>query len=155
MEARLRTIADRAEARPLEGRLDAAALEMTQIHESDPPPVGWASAWLDRHLSDKLSLLLVAESEAGKSDLGVLLAGAFADPLGIESVPMILLLSVDSRQRHRGIASGLVERAQAILTERGHPRLAARAPHNDDARISMGERQGFVREWEVLERGRP
>lgn len=154
MDARLRTIRDRDAARTLEARLDAAAREATEIHEGAPPPPGWASRWLDEHLDDEQSLLLVAETAEGAADLGVLLAGAFEDPLGIERVPMILLLSVDSRQRHRGLASALVERAQAILTERGHPRLAARAPHNDDARISMGERWGFVREWEVLERGR-
>lgn len=154
MDARLRTIRDRAEARALEARLDAAALEATQIHEGPPPPAGWASRWLDERLADEQSVLLVAETTEGAADLGVLLAGGYDDPLGIERVPMILLLSVDSRHRHRGLASALVERAQQILTERGHPRLAARAPHNDDARISMGERWGFVREWEVLERGR-
>jgi len=155
MDARLRTISDREEARGLEDRLDAAAREMTEIHEGPAPSAGWAARWLDERLAADDSLLLVAETAEGLADLGLLLVGGWDDPLGIERVPMILLLSVDPRQRHRGVATGLVDSAQAILTERGHPRLAARAPHNDDARISMGERWGFVREWEVLERGRP
>ncbi|MCA8981374.1 MAG: GNAT family N-acetyltransferase [Planctomycetes bacterium] len=152
MDARLRTIGDREAARPLEARLDAAARESTEIHEGAPPPAGWAGRWLDAHLADPLSLLLVAETAEGAADLGVILVGGFDDPLGIERIPMILLLSVDPRHRHRGLASALVERAQEVLGGRGHSRLAARAPHNDDARISMGERWGFVREWELLER---
>jgi hypothetical protein len=30
--------------------------------------------------------------------------------------------------------------------------LSARAGHNDDALISMGERWGFVRQWEMMVR---
>lgn len=155
MDAQIRTITSREAARRLEPEMDRAAREATEIHEAPAPPAGWAASWLDAHFSGEQSLLLVAESKPGSADLGLLLTGRFEDPLGVESVPMILLLSVNSQQRHRGIASALVEQAQAILTDRGHPRLAARAPHNDDARVSMGERWGFVREWEVLERGRP
>jgi len=154
MDAELRTVTDPAEARALATRLDTAAAEMQEIHEGPPPPAGWAEAWLDAHFADELGLLLVAESRAGATDLGLLLAGPHTDPLGIERLPMILLLSVDRSVRHRGLARALVNRAQEIFTGRGHDRLTARAPHNDDARISMGERWGFVREWELFERGR-
>lgn len=155
MDAQLRIVDDREAARAFEPRLDAAAREAQEIHEAVPPPSGWAQRWLDAHLAEPGSLLIVAESAAGEADLGFVLVGDWTDPLEIERIPMILLLSVDSGHRHRGVAGALVERAQTVLRERGLPRLAARAPHNDDARISMGERWGFVREWEVLERGRP
>ena len=154
MDAQLRTVASREDARALEARLDAAAAEAQAIHDGAPPPAGWAAAWLDRHLEEAETCLLVAESAAGAADLGVLLVGGWPDPLGVERLPMVLLLSVDHRHRHRGVATALVDRAQERLAERGLARLAARAPHNDDARISMGERWGFVREWEVVERGR-
>jgi hypothetical protein len=39
---------------------------------------------------------------------------------------------------------------QSVLAERGMRVLAARAGHNDDALISMGERWGFVRAWELM-----
>jgi hypothetical protein len=49
-----------------------------------------------------------------------------------------------------GEQRALVERCRALLASRGHKRLAARALHNDDALISMGERWGFVRAWEWM-----
>ncbi len=152
MDAQIRTVASREEARALEARLDAAAREAQEILEGAAPPPGWAAAWLDAHLDAPGSLLLVAETAAGAADLGVLLVAEHEDPLGVESVPLVLLLSVETEQRHRGVATALVDAAQDELKGRGFPRLAARAPHNDDARISMGERWGFVRAWEWLER---
>ena len=43
-----------------------------------------------------------------------------------------------------------MQEARRLLGQRGLRTLAARAGHNDDALISMGERWGFVRAWELL-----
>jgi GNAT superfamily N-acetyltransferase len=95
-------------------------------------------------------VLLVAESSRGKTDLGVCLTGPFEDPLIGARVPMVLLLFVSPDVRHRGLAHAMVEEVSRLLMERGHRTLAARAGHNDDALISMGERWGFVRQWEMM-----
>ena len=47
-------------------------------------------------------------------------------------------------------AKALVEGVSGLLRDRGMSTLAARAGHNDDALISMGERWGFVRQWELM-----
>jgi len=52
--------------------------------------------------------------------------------------------------RHRGLAGALVTRAREIVAERGLPALAGRTEAGDDVRISMGERWGFLRVWEVM-----
>ena len=81
---------------------------------------------------------------------GLCLTVPFEDPLTGEILPMIVILRVDPNLRHRGIARALVDDARSILAERGHGILAARAGHNDDALISMGERWGFLRHWELM-----
>ena len=60
---------------------------------------------------------------------------------------MILALWVDPDWRHRGLARALVGR---VHDELGAAVIGARAAHNDDALISMGERWGFVRSFEVM-----
>jgi hypothetical protein len=50
------------------------------------------------------------------------------------------------------VARALVHETARLLAARGAGTLAARAGHNDDALISMGERWGFVRSWELLAR---
>ncbi len=59
---------------------------------------------------------------------------------------------MSSNARHQGLAAKLVAEVSAVLRERGMMSLAARAGHNDDALISMGERWGFVRTWEMMVR---
>ena len=78
------------------------------------------------------------------------LVGPLEDPLLESRLPLVLVLYVDSAVRHRGLAGLLVEAASRELADRGIPRLAARAGHNDDALISMGERWGFTRLWELM-----
>ena len=68
------------------------------------------------------------------------------------SVPMILVLHVETAWRHRGVARALLERVSELLAARGVRGLAARVGHNDDALISMGERWGFVRTFELMAR---
>jgi ribosomal protein S18 acetylase RimI-like enzyme len=115
-----------------------------------PLPAGTAARFVARHFDEPESLLLVAESRPGAGDLGLCLVGPFEDPLTAERVPMLLVLHVDPAVRHRGLARALVDEARAVLSERGLESLAARAAHNDDALISMGERWGFVRQWELM-----
>ena len=83
---------------------------------------------------------------------GRCLTGPFADPLLGTTQPMVLVLHVDPSLRHRGVARELIAHADGLLYARGHATLAARAGHNDDALISMGERWGFVRSWELMVR---
>jgi GNAT superfamily N-acetyltransferase len=54
--------------------------------------------------------------------------------------------------RHRGLGSALVKETLRALAARGHATLTGRAGQNDDALISMGERWGFVRIWDLLVR---
>ena len=51
------------------------------------------------------------------------------------------------------MARARVAAAQEALAERGITRLGARVEHNDDARISMGERWGWIRGWEWMDSG--
>ena len=103
---------------------------------------------MERHFAHDAMLLLVAESEEGVH--GVLLTAPLEDPLTGEVVPIIVVLHVESDVRHRGLARALVTDARSVLAERGYGVLAARAGHNDDALISMGERWGFLRHWELM-----
>ena len=77
------------------------------------------------------------------------------DPLVGDETPMILLLWTADPYRRRGMSKRLIENAAEILGSRGLHSLAARAGHNDDALISMGERSGFTRSFEVLVREGP
>jgi ribosomal protein S18 acetylase RimI-like enzyme len=65
----------------------------------------------------------------------------------------VLALHVDAGVRHRGVARALVAAAREALQARGVERLGARVEHNDDARISMGERWGWIRGWEWMDSG--
>ena len=62
----------------------------------------------------------------------------------------------DSEARALGfleVASGPLVRSSyraEQLAARGVRGISARVGHNDDALISMGERWGFVRHWELL-----
>lgn len=150
MQLELRPITGLDEARVLGPRLDAAAAEFQAQYSDEPFPAGAAERFLARAWHESETLLLAAYKPAGPVPSALCLSGAHVEALSGERVPMILVLHVDVELRHRGVASALVERCRALLGERGHRRLAARALHNDDALISMGERWGFVRAWEWM-----
>ncbi|MED6335309.1 MAG: GNAT family N-acetyltransferase [Planctomycetota bacterium] len=150
MEVQLRQIADLDGALTLAGRIEEyAAAAMADYREGDLPE-GIGAQILALHFDAPEHVLVVAESEPGAADLGLCLVGPFEDPLTGERQPFVRLLFVDPSVRHRGLARNLQEEVRAILAERGLQVLAARAPHNDDALISMGERWGFIRQWEYL-----
>lgn len=150
MEVELRLIESQSEAHALSPRIDACAAAAMAEYRDTPLPEQVGARFIARHFDERETLLLVAESAAGAADLGLCLVGPFEDPLTAERQPMVLVLYVDPSVRHRGLARELVEEARSILAERGMPVLAARAAHNDDALISMGERWGFVRQWELM-----
>jgi GNAT superfamily N-acetyltransferase len=150
MNAQLRRITSIDEALTMAPAIDAYAAQAMAEFLDGPLPEGVSRRFFKRHFESGETVLLVAESARGKADLGVCLTGPFEDPLIGTRVPMILLLFVSSDVRHRGVAHSMVEEVSRLLEERGHGKLAARAGHNDDALISMGERWGFVRQWELM-----
>lgn len=152
MEIDLRTVSNVDDARKHLDLLNSKGLEVLADLGIAEAPGDFAERFLEAHFESPETLLLVAESTPGLADAGVLLCGPQIDPLSGVRTPMILILSVDSNVRHRGLAATLVKEAQRLLGRRGYRQLAARCPHGDDALISMGERWGFVRAWEFLSR---
>jgi len=131
--------------------LDLAASATLAEVGSDSLQPGTSAEFLERTFEEAETLLLVAE-EAGK-EVGICLTGAWEDPLTGERLAAVLALYVDPNMRHRGVARELVARAVEVLAQRGVGRLGARVEHNDDARISMGERWGWTRAWEWMDSG--
>ena len=148
MKLDLRAVASLDEALALAPRLDEHSAEFMAQFSDEPFPRGASERFLRRHFAARETCLVLAE-RTGKT-WGVCLVGPFTDPLLGTTQPMLLVLHVDPSLRHRGVASELVRDAERILAERGCKTLAARAGHNDDALISMGERWGFVRSWELM-----
>lgn len=152
MEVQLRLLDTLDDALALAGRLDLLAAEQQDEFRDEPYPEGAAAAFLRDELAAPETVLLVAERQPGAADLGLCLVGPAQDPLTRERVPTLLLVHVHPEVRHRGLARALVEEAWSHLAARGATRFAARVGHNDDALISMGERWGFTRRWEWIER---
>jgi GNAT superfamily N-acetyltransferase len=146
----LRHVTDPAQALALAARLDAAAAEFNVQFSDDTFPKGASERFLRRHFDAPQTVLVVAEAEPRGEPLGVCLVGPLTDPLIGATLPLVLVLYVDPTLRHRGIAGELIQDVERILASRGIHTLAARAGHNDDALISMGERWGFVRSWELM-----
>ena len=149
---RIRRIEDLPSALELAPALEAYAAQATAEFRDVPLPEGTCRRFFARCFSEPETVLVVAETAAGRSDLGVCMTGPFEDPLTAGRLPMVLILFVSPNSRHRGLARALVEEVSNTLAERGIKSLSARAGHNDDALISMGERWGFVRQWEMMVR---
>ena len=145
----LRTVTDLAEALALAPALDAHAAEFEVQFSDEPFPVGATARFLETHFEAPETLLLEAQDDAGGT-LGLCLLGPLVDPLKGTAVPTVLVLYVAQTWRHRGVARALIRAASEEFVRRGVRGLSARVGHNDDALISMGERWGFVRHWEVL-----
>jgi GNAT superfamily N-acetyltransferase len=150
MSLRLRTIDDLERALAHAPLLDRHAEEFQAQFSDQPFPTGASQRFLRAHFGEPETLLLVAEDAAGEERAGICLIGAIEDPLLSVRTPTVLVLFVEPPWRHRGVARSLIQRALEILGDRGHPQLAARVGHNDDALISMGERWGFTRLWEFI-----
>ena len=146
----IEVVSDPAEAHGFAGLVDSVAAAFESEWSDEPFPEGAARRFLEERWEDPETLLLVARGAAPERPSGLMLTGALEDPLSRRRTPVVLALWVDPGARHRGVATRLVARARELLAARGFTGLAARAGHNDDALISMGERWGFVRIWELL-----
>jgi ribosomal protein S18 acetylase RimI-like enzyme len=170
----IREIDEQAQTRQLLPFLEERAAEALALVREEALPAGALEAFLERSWDAPEKTLLVAEAARSPPDadsaqaanstraagasppatspspLGLLLSGPFTDPLAGDRRPMILVLWVERSLRHRGLAGALVRRAREIMAERGLAPLAGRAEAGDDTRISMGERWGFMRIWEVM-----
>lgn len=150
MELELRQITSLQEALRLAPRIErSAAAFQAQFSDSELPRDS-AARLLATRFDAPQTVLVGAFPPRSAEPVGLCLVGPFEDPLTLVRQPMVLVLEVEERARHRGVARELVEHAQSVLAGRGLRVLAARAGHNDDALISMGERWGFVRAWELM-----
>ncbi len=150
MDIVLSTLDSLAAALELVPVIDRYAEEVLDELRDEPLPPGTGRALLERHFDSPQCVVLTARDPELNERVGLCITVPFEDPLAGDAVPMIVVLSVHPERRHRGLARALVEAVSAQLRGRGFPRLAARAGHNDDALISMGERWGFVRAWELM-----
>jgi GNAT superfamily N-acetyltransferase len=100
-------------------------------------------------LGERSTLLLLAQAP-GAPPLGVLFAADAGNPFLGTAVPFLYALYVRPESRRAGVAAALLGRAEGILRARGLRSLSVDVPYQDDARISMGERRGYVREREWM-----
>jgi ribosomal protein S18 acetylase RimI-like enzyme len=146
----LRSVRKLEEALELAPDLDRRAAEFMAQFSDEPFPTGATEHFLRRHFDAPETVLLVARDRKNSERLGLCLTGPLEDPLLGQRVPMVLVLHIESAARHRGVARQMVDMVSELLASRGLTRLAARVGHNDDALISMGERWGFVRIWDLM-----
>jgi GNAT superfamily N-acetyltransferase len=148
MNLRLRTIAARSEAEGVQALLEQAVREVAG--EPDLRPDEVARRTLARLGSAREALLVVAEPKEVARPLALAASAPFEDPLTGAVRALLVLLYTDPSIRQRGVARALVGELRRALAARNVRELWARAAHNDDALISMGERWGFVRAWELM-----
>jgi len=151
MNLRLRTIASREEAQGTLALLEQAVREVLGEDERETP-AAIARRYLER-LGPRESLLVVAEPRGVERPLALAASAPLEDPLSGSVRALMVLLYTDPSIRQRGVARALTRELRRVLAVRGVGELWARAAHNDDALISMGERWGFVRAWELMSAG--
>lgn len=135
-----------------ESLLDQALAESAAALGEERVPPGSARRMLERWAGRAETLVVAAQDEARSAPAALCATVPLEDPLGGSALPLVVLLWVAPDLRQRGVARALVHETARLLAARGVSSLAARAGHNDDALISMGERWGFVRRWELLAR---
>jgi len=150
MEVTLRFVEELAEALALAPELERHAAEITAEFRDGEAPRAIVRRLFERSFDAPETRLLAATVDGSERPVGVCVSAPLEDPLLGERVPIIVLLHVHPEFRHRGLARQMVAALERELRSRGIERLAARAAHNDDALISMGERWGFVRSWELM-----
>lgn len=148
MNLRLSTIGSRPEAAGVQALLEQAVREV--LGQPDLRPAEIAQRYLARLGGARAALLVVAEPREVARPLALAASAPFEDPLTGAEQAMLVLLYTDPSIRQRGVARALVAELRRALAARGVRELWARAAHNDDALISMGERWGFVRAWELM-----
>jgi len=152
MDVTLRLHPSLDDALDLASDLETYVRDCLEDLRDEPPPQGCGEGLLRRALGSPEGVVLSAHLPDGGGRVGYCVTGPLVDPLAGDQVPMVLALWVEPEWRRRGLARALVSGVRQELRTRGLPVLAARAGHNDDALISMGERWGFVRAWEVMVR---
>lgn len=148
MNLRLRTITRREDAQGTLALLEQAVREVGGPHPGLTPGEV-ARRYLER-LGPREAVLVVAEPREVERPLALAASAPLEDPLTGEVRALVVLLYTDPPIRQRGVARALVQELRRALAARGVTELWARAAHNDDALISMGERWGFVRAWELM-----
>ena len=149
MNLRLRELSTLAEAREHLPLLERAVRESAATL-GEPVRDGTARRFLERHFDRLETVLLVAEEQPGGEILGVAASAPFEDPLTLLVRPMLVVLWVEPRLRQHGIARALWIELKRLLGAREALGLVMRTGTNDDALISMGERWGLVRQWDLL-----
>ncbi len=150
MNLSLRVIDSREEALGLAERLAHLAEEAMAEYRAEPLPPDAGRRFVERHFGADELLVLAAEESGTGASCGLCVTAPFEEPFTGEVHPLVVVLHVRPELRHRGIARALVAEARRVLRRRGTRSLAVRAAYNDDALISMGERWGFVRAWELM-----
>ncbi|MCP3917818.1 MAG: GNAT family N-acetyltransferase [bacterium] len=152
MDVTLKILEARDDALTLSEDIDRYAAEATAEFRDDPPPAGTGVRLVREHFDAPECVFLTATEREHGRHIGTCVTAPFEDPLIGDRMPMVVVLSVHSSYRHRGLAGQMIRALRSVFAERGIHTLAARAAHNDDALISMGERWGFVRLYEVMVR---
>ena len=152
MNLSLRVVDGLAEALSMEALIEHAVLESSSTFGAPPLAPGSARAFLERAFDRPETLVLVAEGQDFESPPALCLTAALEDPFTGQRQPMVLALFVTDELRHRGLARALIDEVTRLLLGRGFGEVVGRVGHNDDALISMGERWGFVRRWELVVR---
>jgi len=140
-----------ADAMELSEYLDKAATASLAGIEHQAIQPGAALRFFEESLACDETGLWVAREEGALQ--GICMTGAWVAPISGERMAAVLALYVNADARHQGVSRALVQAALAELRQRGITHLGARVEHNDDARISMGERWGWTRGWEWLDSG--
>ncbi len=148
MNLKLR-VAEAAEADELSPLLERAVAETSRAWGEEAAP-GTAERFLARSLTRREGMIVVAEDKESGRPIALAASAPFQDPLSGQVRAMVVALYVEQAFRQRGVARALIRELRAALAARGVRGLLARAGHNDDALISMGERWGFVRTWELM-----
>jgi len=151
MDVTLQIFSEKAQALALAPELEEHADEITGEYRTEPLPANTCERLVERHWGEPQTVVATARTPSGER-LAACVTVPLEDPLTGEKVPIVVLLVVHPDYRHRGLARSLVAAVRTELESRGQNRIAARAAHNDDALISMGERWGFTRVWELMVR---
>ena len=152
MNLRLRTITTREEAQGTLALLEQAVREVlgaAGAADGKRTPAELARRYLER-FGPREAVLVVAEPREVARPLALAASAPTEEPLTGDVRALLILLYTDPSIRQRGVARSLTGELRRALAARGVKELWARAAHNDDALISMGERWGFVRTWELM-----
>ena len=109
--------------------IDVYAREVTAEFRDEPPAEGVGVRLVQRHFNAPECVFLVAREKERGERIGMCVTAPMEDPLIGDRMPLIVVLSVHSDYRHRGLASHMVRAVRAELEARGQTQIAARAGH--------------------------